>query len=202
MAHGHDVYNTDERFVIDPSKRTITQKSGKNKLIRGDHNSECFAFEIPRYVDGHDMSLCNSVKIHYINQSSNKSDTSTGPYEVRDLTVNPDDNETVIFSWKISRNVTKYAGTVNFSVEFRCTSGSIVEYEWNTDIFNSITISDRIINDSSEIVEEYVDILEQWRNELVAAGGSNASVFIDTETGKSYKLSVVNGSLTMSEVIN
>lgn len=183
MAHIHDVYNTDERFVIDPDKRTITQKSGKTRLIRGDHNSECYAFEIPRYIDGHDMSTCNSVRIGYVNIASDRSQgESKGPYEVKDLIVDPGNDASVMFSWLLSRNTTKYAGTLNFSITFRCLSdSSVVEYEWSTDTFKGITVSDKIDVDGTEIVEDNVDILEQWRDELSNAANLESVLYAAQE---------------------
>ena len=32
-----------------------------------DHNSECFTFEIPKEIEGHNVTDCNVVEIHYIN---------------------------------------------------------------------------------------------------------------------------------------
>lgn len=170
MGHIHDVFNTDERFVIDPDRQQITQMSGKNRLTKGDHKSECFAFEMPRYVDGHDMSVCNSVRIHYSNAASNKSGEAVGPYIVTDLAVDSEDDEKVIFSWSPSRNATKYAGTLGFSIEFRCLTGTVVDYQRTVGTFSGLGISDRIENSGDEIVEEYVDVLEGWREELFGSG--------------------------------
>lgn len=167
MADEHIVINTDERFTIDPETRTITQMSGKTKLMQGDHNSECFEFEMPRRIDSHDMSLCNKVQINYINVSSDRSGQSKGPYLVADLRIDPNDDEKIVFSWLISRNATVYAGTLNFNITFKCLTGSIVDYAWSTDVFTGIKISMGIDNDSEEVVEEYTDILEQWKQEVL-----------------------------------
>lgn len=166
MPHIHSVYNTDEHFTIDPVTRTITQKSGKSKLMQYDHNSERYEFDIPRYIDGHDMSLCNSVKINYINVASDRSGQSQGPYEVKDLQLSPNDENVVVLSWLISRNATKHAGTLNFNISFKCLTGSVIDYAWHTDIFKGITVSSGILNDGDEVVEDYTDILEQWKNEI------------------------------------
>lgn len=57
MAHKHPIYDTDPHFKIDGDTRVIINASDvKVALMQGDHNSERFTFEIPRYVDGHDMS--------------------------------------------------------------------------------------------------------------------------------------------------
>ena len=77
MAHLHDVRDADTHFTIDPITRTISNaNSAKNKLVMGDHNSEIFSFELPKEVEGHDMSLCNKVEIHYINIAADKTSTS------------------------------------------------------------------------------------------------------------------------------
>ena len=67
MSHIHSVYDGDTHFKIDPVTRQIENTSGKVILMQNDHNSERFTFEIPRTIDGHDMSQCNAVEVHYIN---------------------------------------------------------------------------------------------------------------------------------------
>lgn len=167
MAHTHSVYNTDEYFVIDPITRAITQQSGKTKLMQYDHNSERYEFRMDRYVDGHDMSLCNDVKVNYLNVSSDRSGQSRGPYAVKDMQIAPDNDKMIVLSWLISRNSTKYAGTLNFNISFRCLSGAVVDYAWHTDIFKGIIVSSSIDNDGKEFIEEYVDILEQWKQDVL-----------------------------------
>lgn len=172
MAHEHSVFNTDERFTIDISTRAITQQSGKSKLMQFDHNSERYEFEMSRYIDGHDMSLCNDIRVNYINVSSTREGQSNGPYVVRDMQIDPNDDEKIVFSWLISRSCTKYPGTLNFTISFRCLTGAIVDYAWYTDIYKGITVSSGIENNGNEYVEEYVDILEQWKQDVLANLGA------------------------------
>ena len=75
MAHQHQVVDSDIRFAINPITRAITRvEAKKSSLVVGDHNSERFTFEIPKIVEGHDMTLCNVIRVHYLNTSSeNKS---------------------------------------------------------------------------------------------------------------------------------
>lgn len=172
MAHGHSVYNTDERFMIDTVTRAITQQSGKSKLMQYDHNSERYEFEMDRYIDGHDMSLCNDVRVNYLNIASSRDGQTNGPYVVKDMQVDPSSEDKIVFSWLISRNSTKYAGTLNFNISFRCLTGAIVDYAWYTDIFKGITVSAGIENNGNEYVEEYIDILEQWKQDVIENLGS------------------------------
>lgn len=168
MAHEHSVFNTDELFLINPDTRTITQQSGKSRLMQYDHNSERFEFQIPRYIEGHDMSLCNDIKVNYINLSSRRDEQTNGPYVVKDMQIDPKDSNNVVFSWLISRNATKYAGTLNFNISFRCLTGAIIDYAWYTDIFKGITVGAGIENNGSEYSEDHIDILEQWKQEVLA----------------------------------
>ena len=50
MAHAHIVSDSDNHFIIDPISRQISNNSKKTILIKTDHNSEQFTFELPRYV--------------------------------------------------------------------------------------------------------------------------------------------------------
>ena len=168
MALKHTVYDTDAHFKIDPITHMIkNESSNKNVLIQHDHNSERFTFEIPRMVDGHDMSKCDVVQIHYINiDSQDKNNTSKDAHDVDDLQISPDGDDVVICSWLIDGNATKYAGSLNFLVKFKCIGddGSAC-YVWNTAIFTGIFVSPGIDNGEA-ITEDYSDVLEQWRKEL------------------------------------
>ncbi len=174
MAHLHDVYDSDMHFLIDISTRIIKNTTSKNKLIQYDHNSERFTFEIPRYIENHDMSLCNKIEIHYINISSNKQNESKGVYLANDLQISPDDNNIVIFSWLVSGNATEYAGTLNFLIRFVCLDGSDIEYAWHTEIFKEIAVADGMNNDEA-VITEFPDILEAWKKEIISEGISGGT---------------------------
>lgn len=190
MSHEHIVKDSDKHFLINPVTRKITNKSGKFVLIQHDHNSEQFTFSIPKEVDGHDMALCNRAKVHYMNvelaeslmeNGEPKKDkdgniiyipTGTvykGIYETDLVQVSEEDENKVVCSWLISRNATQYAGELNFCVRFSCVDDNGEEvYGWSTDDFVGITVGDGIFN-NDVIVEEYADVLEKWRQELVLA---------------------------------
>ena len=168
MAHIHSVYDTDSHFIVDPDTRTMKNVSGsKITILQYDHNSERITFELPRYVDGHDMSTCNIVEVHYLNKGA--AAQSEGVYQVDDLQVSPEDENVVICSWLVSQNATKQAGTLQFSIRFVCMSGSTIDYAWSTSPF-ALNVSTGICN-TNTIVEQNVDILEQWRQTLLNSGG-------------------------------
>ena len=162
MAHIHSLYDTDPHFKIDPVTRAIQNDSlEKTALIQYDHNSERFTFELPRYIDGHDMSLCNLVQAHYINIDANAEVQNPGVYNIDDLQLSPADDTVVVCSWLISQNATQLVGTLNFAIRFTCMTGDNIDYAWNTGIHSGILVSSGI-NNGDVIVKEYADILEQW----------------------------------------
>lgn len=189
MAHSHNVYDTDLRFKIDPITRAIRNESArKTSLMKEDHNSERFTFELPRFIEGHDMTLCNSVEVHYLNISAtDKKDFKKGRYTVDDLKVDANDPEKVVLSWLISGNATSLTGSLSFCVRFKCIEGGLVKYRWNTAIHKDVTVSDGINADESFEVE-YVDIIEQWKliakREITDAVNAGVSEWAEIESGK------------------
>ena len=182
MAHAHIVSDSDNHFVIDPITRQLNNNSKKTILMKTDHNSEQFTFELPRMVEGHDMSLSNKVEVHYININSKTREQSTGIYNVADFGVDAEDDTKVLGTWLVSREATKYAGSLNFVIRFACLSAdNVEEYAWNTAIYAGITIADTIEN-TETVVEDYVDILRQWLDTIENAG-SSGKVYAITDDG-------------------
>lgn len=168
MAHTHVITDHDDHFIIDPITRKIKPETPvKNKLVRQDHKSERYTFEIPRYIEGHDVTEYDFVRIHYINISSDSMNQSANIYEVDDMGVLEDNPKTAVFSWLINRSATTYSGLLSFAIEFKCVSDGIITYVWHTEIYSAISVSDVIVNDDIPIDDEkYVDILEIWKNQL------------------------------------
>lgn len=173
MAHKHSVYDTDSHFMIDGVTRAVKNASQtKTMLVQCDHNSERFTFELPRYVDGHDMSECNKVQIHYINIDSKTAKTEDplvrkGVYEVNDLQISPEDEDIVICSWLISRNATQLVGSLNFMIRFACLDDAgRVDYAWNTTTHTHISVSSGL-NADETIEEDYFDVVESWKQSVI-----------------------------------
>ena len=176
MAHLHSVYDTDSHFSINPITRAIkNESSAKNVLIQGDHKSERFTFEIQRLIEGHDMSQCTKIEVHYINIDSKTKDTSADIYEVDDMQLSPESDDMVIFSWLIKNTATKYAGSLSFLIRFSCVQADgTIDYVWNTAIFTGISVSTGIYN-SEIVVEQYSDVLEQWKQQLFGTIPTNST---------------------------
>jgi hypothetical protein len=176
MTHVHSVYDSDAHFSIDPITKAITDKSGKKShLVQFDHNSERFTFDIPRTVEGHDMSLCNSVQVHFINMDKVTRKASEDYYEVEDLQVSPENDEVIVCSWLISQNATKYAGSLSFIVRFACVEDGVTKYAWNTDIFTAVSVSQGIYN-AKQVEEEYSDAIAALMERVAALEGKYATV--------------------------
>lgn len=182
MTHTHEIIDTDSHFIIDPVSRAITSNTEKLQLMQFDHNSERLTFEIPRMIEGHDMSLCNVIEIHYINIDPKTRERNSGVYRVDDASI-ADNNgdEVLMFSWLISQNVTKSQGAISFLIRLSCVNDDgTIEYAWNSGIYQGISVQEGIYN-SEEIAEVYADILEQWRSELFASNGCNINQILDPD---------------------
>lgn len=169
MAHKHSIYDSDLHFIIDPITRKIKSESGKVILMQNDHNSERFTFQIPRYIEGHDMSLCNTTEIHYVNtDSENKRNQNEDIYPVTDLQVSPESEDIVIGSWLISQNATTYSGALNFIMRFACVNDKQeLEYQWFTDVYSVIQIAKGIYNVDVMTNNDDPDLLAAWKKECL-----------------------------------
>lgn len=122
--HLHAVTDRDSRFIIDPNTGQIQNLSGKESIRQFSHSSERFSFELPRYIEGHDMPLCNVVEVQFTNKDEKGAQNRTGIYQVKDLeAVTPEatgEEETAVFSWLIRRNSTQLAGGLEFQLCVVC----------------------------------------------------------------------------------
>ena len=166
MAHQHPVKDTDLHFVIDPVTRVIKNNSEKIVIMQHDHQSEILTFELPRYIDMHDMSLSNAVRVHYINiGTSSKYTPVSGVYEVNDLQVDATNENLVTCSWTLTNNTTQLEGTLNFIIRFSCLTGDTIDYSWSTAIYSGIIVA-KTIDSSDYVMTAIPDILEQWKASL------------------------------------
>lgn len=159
------IIDSDAHFIIDPTTRKIINNSGKSTLVQYDHNSERLTFEMPRYIEGHDMANCNKVAVNYLDN------TKSGLYEVDDLAVNSSDADKVNFTWLISSNVTQEIGQIHFAIAFKCIQDDdTITYEWHTDINKDLQVI-LTIDNGNIVVYKNVDVLEQWKRQLFELKG-------------------------------
>lgn len=181
----HSVIDDDAYFLIDPATRSITTQSEQPLvLIQGDHNSEEVTFAIPKTVDGHDMSLCNKVQVHYINISAaNPIDFNHGMFEVH-TPISEADGDLLKFSWVVDSGATVYVGPLNFAVRFMCTKTGtdengeetvIIDYSWNTSPYIGTLVSEGLDSTDALIDKNYdvVDVLVQTWIASIASGAES-----------------------------
>lgn len=201
MSHLHDVYDRDNKFIVDGIRRAIKNASAsKTMVMQFDHNSEVFTFEVPRYIKGHDMMLCNRVEVHYLNIDAVTKEEREGVYLVEDLTVNADDENKLTCSWVISQNATGLVGSLNFLLRFICLTDDVIDYVWNTAIHSGIYVSKGIYN-SDIVAEQYIDTIKAWENRLEVVensiGGSGISPTIKVTKitgGNKIEITDANGT--------
>ena len=166
MAHIHDVYDTGKCFEINGISRFIKETSStKLVLVQGDHNSEIITFKMPRYIDGHDMLLCNKIRVHYINVDTKTNDSSADIYDVTDLALCEDCEDEVTFTWTVEAPATKYAGSLAFVIKFECVEEGNILYQWNTAKYIGINVLAGLDN-SEGFVDKYSSVIDKWVNEL------------------------------------
>lgn len=198
MEHKHGVYDSDTRFIINPVTRQIRNESNrKTVLIQNDHNSERFTFELDKVVEGHDMSLCNKVEVHYLNVSKDGKTKHSGLYTVEDF---GEDGDKVVGSWLISNNATQLVGSLSFILRFKCVEDNVITYAWNTAVNDTIRISDGI-NADEAFEMDYVDIIEQWKEAVLLHFASEMdqleeSMKADVSAWKEVESGKVRGEMT------
>ena len=193
MPHRNKIVDNNPFFTIDVDTREIKSDLNRSvRLMQGDHNSERFTFTLPRVIEGHDMMECNAIEVHYTNIDSSTSELTDGVYDVEDIHISETDAEKAVFSWLVSHNATSRVGKLEFLIRFACVENGIVTYAWNTALFEDATILRGKCN-STPVVTEYADILEQWRNEFGnIVGGDGSSIVIDNAMSATSKNAVQN----------
>lgn len=169
-----DIFNTsvttdfDTPFIVDAVTREITNRNLEKKiLMRNDHNSERFTFEMPRFIEGRDIALCNIVQVIYTNLGGSKREQATGVYTIEDFRVYPFYNDVMTFSWLISQNATQFEGNLSFMLRFaQVDDDANVLYSWHTKIFSDIYVA-KTLDGVEKFESEYVDVIHQWKNKAM-----------------------------------
>lgn len=185
MTHEHNIVDADQRFTIDATGKNITNPPGnKSVVVQYDHNSEVFAFQIPRFIEGHDMTKTDLVQIHYVNTSTGTSVSTrisnAGIYKVLDLSVDPEDENLATFTWTLSDEGTRFAGTIEFQIKFICYGDEpgVPNYKWQTKIFSAIKVEEGIEN-AEIVVEENPDVIVQFEERISALESGGVSITED-----------------------
>lgn len=164
---------------IDSDLRKITIPDElKDIAVAGDHLSETVYFTCPRYFDGNDLSEHKCI-IRYINAGN-----EYGEADVIDLT---SETDTIKFGWSLDNYVTRYSGSISFTVQFE-TVDDTVKYQWQTtpaelNILAALNIEETItdkddtlfrtlsnqvatLQEKVKLFEEKMDILESLSQQI------------------------------------
>lgn len=156
-THTENLVDNDRKFLIDPQTRTIKNASCDKELVQYDSSSEVFTFEMPRYVEGHDMGTAKNVKVYYVNKGASEEIVDSTDV-TSTLKITDDGTNTAVFSWTIPANATQHEGTLDFAVTFTCPEVS-PDYIWSTKIYSGIVINKGLRN-SSEIIKRDPDAFD------------------------------------------
>ncbi len=199
MGHKHSVYDSDAHFSIDSITRKIKNESSKKTtLVQGDHNSERCTFDVPRFIEGHDMMQCSEIEVHYDNFEAGTGNVSSDYYEVKDKQISPDDENVVIFSWLIIDTATKYAGTLEFSIKFKCVEDGVSDYEWNTLTNTDLNVG-KGKNNSGVVVEREPNVVDQWKEEIFG-DAENAVANINLKEQEALEAVQAEGAAQLEQI--
>ena len=169
MEHEHNIL-AELHFTIDPITREIIcdspkEEVEKQKLMQYDHNSKKYVFSIPKIVGNHDMEKANVIQIHYFNYDGSTKKCNEGVYQIEKLKKNENDDSLLDLEWLLTINSTRNSGPLHFLIRFQCFEEDELIYQWHTDFYKDITVSQGADNGVG-VIEKYADILEQWEQRL------------------------------------
>lgn len=169
--------DTQTRLLINPITKTIAPKYRNQKAVyvaKGDHKSVSVIFEMPRYVDGLDLSEDEYIiQIHFVNLSEDGKNYSKGISEAISREIEGDN---LSFAWLVDNRATRYAGVVSVSItieKYASVDGKAEEvYSWSTAPYGNTKVWDSYDNSSSMTEQEY-DYLVATVNTLVTLSLQN-----------------------------
>lgn len=179
MAHEHEVTVVGAVFEVDPITRKVSSGELK-KISSGDHNSTRWGFSMPRFINGHDMSLCQEVTIHTTNISEDKRTKVEDIYNVDDFAIDENDDSKMKWTWLVKRGATKYAGTTEFGLCFRCLTDEAIDYDFNTEECTKEIIVLKGKHNEEAVDDIFLSFIEQVRE----ASGAVAVDKTLTQSGK------------------
>lgn len=189
MSHIHEVRDVDAVFILDGVTKALTQAAGETHITQNDHNSEIITFKIPRFIEGHDMMLCDLIEVHGRNvndaTSAGARKTNKAIAKIKGLSSSPDDSEFLLGTWSVTKEFTQLAGTLSFKLKFACYGEEdTFDYVLNTQYCEELTIyessdsTDSVVETNSEVIAD----LEKQVKELVDEFDDNVvRVLVDTE---------------------
>lgn len=161
----------DDILTVDLDKQTIIIPSNVTILgVESDDNVRYLHFQVPRYFCKTDLADF-SIRINYTNAKG-----GGDLYEVKNPVITED---LITFDWLVGRYAVTYKGTVEFNVCMRVVdSEGVVQREFNTTPASLPVL--RGLETGEAIIEQNLDILEQWRADLFGTGDTVEQEIRDT----------------------
>lgn len=167
----YNEYFDDQVSLIDKNKNILLDASQFN--ITQESNSQYIPFQIPRYVDGYDLTQ-TVLTIHFVN--SNGFEDYANP-------INVEYNSTAIrFGWLVDYRVTAVAGKVQFEIQAIGTNSKGDNYVWRTRPHNGLDIiaslaGNGMIEPDHTWMNSFLDLMSEYiTNASQAANQAQSSV--------------------------
>lgn len=160
----HSVIDKDFHYRINPSTKKI--QGNVKFLTQYDHNSEIITFEIPRYIEGHDMFLCDRIKVNY-NNISIDGKSNVGFHDCEKVNENDENANSLIFIWSVEQGTTLYEGTVAFNIALYCHDDEgMITYKWGTEECVNLLKVKKSSNYDDEVIKQYPDVIHQIKQNV------------------------------------
>lgn len=146
----------DDGYFIIGEDRVITVPDGLKRIaVQYDVEVEAVMFECPRYFNGIDLTKLDM----YVNYM--RADGAMSSYHIEDVTVDPENDKQIHFTWLIGGYLAEVAGDLQFIISGSKTdeSGNIVN-KWNTEINADLHVSNGM-QSAEYVVSLYPDIVTQ-----------------------------------------
>lgn len=151
----------DDGYFIIGEDRVITVPDGLKRIaVQYDVEVEAVMFECPRYFNGIDLTKLDM----YVNYM--RADGAMSSYHIEDVTVDPENDKQIHFTWLIGGYLAEVAGDLQFIISGSKTdeSGNIVN-KWNTEINADLHVSNGM-QSAEYVVSLYPDIVTQLLTRL------------------------------------
>lgn len=174
-------------ITVDPETRQMAVPEEYGILgVESDEKTERLWFKFPKVVgDNIDLTTLQ-LRVNYRNANS-----ETDQYICTDVT-EADDGENIIFSWQLSRKVTKYQGNVVFivcAVKVESGSDATITNEWNTTLAQAsvlegleVELSEDEEEQVSDIISQLLALMESTEGEIEAAKNTAISAVQSQQT--------------------
>lgn len=150
----------DDILTVDlESRQILIPSSVKNIGVESDDKVRILHFRLPRYYCTTDLSEF-AIRINYENAKG-----GGDLYDVKNPTV---EDDLIKFDWIVGRYAVTYKGNVVFNVCLRDATDGVINREFNTTIATLPVLQG--LETGEAIIEQHVDILEQWRADLFGTG--------------------------------